>query len=291
MESPKETSPQRIAVVMAVFNRRSSTLRCLESLHHQTGIDSVSVDVFVVDDASTDGTAEAVAEQFPAVRLIPGTGQLYWNNGMRLGLEEAYRSRYDYYCWLNDDVELDSDAVHRMLAAAEAMQGVDGWPGILVGSVRDPEDGHLTYGGVQRSSTLRRFAYSFVEPADEPVPAETMNGNYVLIPDEVVTEVGNLSPEFQQKMGDYDYGLRAREAGYGVWVAPGTFGTCARNPTRRTDTAPLVDEVRQLWSTKELPFRPWATFSRRWGGRLWPIYFASPYVQRTGRLIVERLRR
>jgi GT2 family glycosyltransferase len=156
--------------------------------------------------------------------------------------------------------------------------------------MRDPEDGRLTYGGVYRPVRSRRLRFEIVKPGERPVRAETMNGNCVLVPVEIAAAIGNISAEYRQKMGDFDYGLRAGRAGYPIWVAPGSFGICATHPPRRTDQAPLATEVARLWSVKELPFGPWATFTRRWGGPLWPLYFVSPYVRRTAQLIGERLR-
>ena len=100
----------RIAVVMTVFNRRAMTLACLEALRTQQVPDG-TVDVFVVDDGSTDGTAQAVVQHHPDVRLLHGDGQLYWNGGMRLALAEAMEGDYDYYLWINDDTRLDDDGV------------------------------------------------------------------------------------------------------------------------------------------------------------------------------------
>ena len=61
----------RIAAVMAVHNRKALTLACLDSLRAQQVPDS-TLDVFVLDDASTDGTAEAVTRRHPDVRLLDG---------------------------------------------------------------------------------------------------------------------------------------------------------------------------------------------------------------------------
>ena len=72
----------RIAAVMAVHNRRELTLACLDTLRAQELPATAALDVFVLDDASTDGTAEAIAQRHPDVRLLTGDGQLYWNGGM-----------------------------------------------------------------------------------------------------------------------------------------------------------------------------------------------------------------
>lgn len=275
---------------MTVFNRKDQTMRCLRSLMRQGG-DTARFVVFVVDDASTDGTGEAIASEFPEVRLLEGSGDLYWNGGMRLGLEAAMAEGFDFYWWLNDDVALDEDALSRLLSTADLVSRQQDRPSIVVGSMRDPDRGHVTYGGVVREHRWRPLHFTLVVPNDdEPLPALTMNGNCVLIPEQIAHDLGNISPEFRQKMGDFDYGLRAQEDGYGVWVAPGTLGACALHPPRRTDQAPLAGELRRLWSIKELPFGPWKTYTSRWGGPLWPLYFVSPYVNRSIRLFTERLR-
>ena len=63
----------RIAAVLAVHNRRDLTLACLRSLRAQQ-VPGVALDVFVLDDASSDGTSEAIAEQFPEVTVLHGDG-------------------------------------------------------------------------------------------------------------------------------------------------------------------------------------------------------------------------
>ena len=64
-----------VAVLMASHNRIGTTLQCLESLRTQQ-TEGVEIEIFLVDDASTDGTAAAVSEHFPNVHLIGGGGAL-----------------------------------------------------------------------------------------------------------------------------------------------------------------------------------------------------------------------
>lgn len=290
----QQTAPRpRVAVVMTVFNRREQTLRCLASLRDQERDTNADVTVFMVDDASTDGTSAAVAERFPEVRLVPGDGNLFWSGGTRQGLAAAYDEGkgFDFYWWVNDDTTLDRDALDRLLATAEQLDGNACWPGILTGTMRDPQDGSPTYGGRWRPQPRRRpLRFTLMEPGDLPARAETMNGNCVLVPAAVARTVGNISPAYRQRMGDFDYGLRATRAGHGVWVAPGTHGECAKNPPHTPGTASLAHEIRMLWSTKLLPFGAWGTFCRRWAGPLWPLFFLSPYVRDVLHLIGHRLR-
>jgi GT2 family glycosyltransferase len=279
----------RIAAVMTVFNRKALTLECLGSLRAQR-VPGGTLDVFVVDDGSTDGTSEAVAQRHPDVRVIRGDGTLYWNGGMRRALDEAMAGDYDYYLWMNDDTTLIDDGVALLLQTERELRQRGDAPVILAGTTRHPETGELTYGGHVRLSPHRRLNWTQVQPGSEPQRCETMNGNIVLVPRSVVQRVGNIDPAYVQPMGDLDYGLRASAAGCEVWIAPGTVGLCASHPTRRTDLQPLRRELARLWSVKELAPRPWLVFTRRWAGPLWFLYWLSPYVQRGFGLVLERIR-
>ena len=159
---------------------------------------------------------------------------------------------------------------------------------MVAGSTRHPETGELTYGGVVHPYRWRPLKSVLVQPGDAPRPCDTMNGNVALISRAVVQRVGNFDPAFVQQMADFDYGLRARAAGCSAWVAPGTVGTCASDPKPRPGERTLVEELRRLWSVKELKPGPWAVYSRRWAGRLWPLYWLSPYVRRATWLVLER---
>lgn len=279
----------RIAAVMTVHNRRALTLDCLDSLRAQQ-VPRGSLDVFVVDDGSTDGTAEAMTQRHPDVRLRPGNGHLYWNGGMRRALAEAMADDYDYYLWMNDDTRLDDGVVALLLQTERQLRKDGHGPVIVVGTTRHPETGEPTYGGQVRLFRWRRLRWTLVQPGSEPRRCETMNGNTVLVPRAVVQRIGNIDPAYVHQMGDLDYGLRANAAGCEVWIAPGTVGLCASHPLRRTDRQPLRRELGRLWSVKELAPRPWLVFTHRWAGRLWFFYWLSPYVRRGLGLILQRAR-
>jgi GT2 family glycosyltransferase len=130
----------RIPAVMAVHNRRDHTLACLDSLRAQQLLGG-TLDVFVLDDASTDDTAAAIVERQPDVRLLRGDGQLYWNGGMRRAFGQAMAGDYDYYLWMNDDTKLD-DGVLALLQRAHFRRSVSGVGRQLGGTpVRDDEGG------------------------------------------------------------------------------------------------------------------------------------------------------
>ena len=277
---------RRIAAILTAFNRKPLTLSCLEALQRQR-TPGVRITPYIVDDGSTDGTGAAIAHSHPGAVLLSGDGTLFWNGGMRWAFARAMSDGFDFYLWMNDDTTLDDDAIERLLRTYEDVASPE-TGAIIVGATREPGSDRLSYGGVGRPGPRRRLHFEHVPVADVPQRVQTMNGNCVLIPAAVARKVGNIDPRYLQKLGDFDYGLRAAGAGVELWMAPGTIGGCASHPLRKEE-GPLVAEIRRLWSTKELPPKPWLTFARRWGGPLWPVYFVSPYVRRTVSVVWRKL--
>jgi len=103
----------------------------------------------------------------------------------------------------------------------------------------------------------------------------------VLIPDTVVSLVGNIDPAFPQSLGDLDYGLRARRKNCTIWLSPGYVGTCISNSPKGTwlDTQLSVQERVTLIPSLTVgkPFAQHKIFAKRYGGPFWFIFLLLPY--------------
>jgi GT2 family glycosyltransferase len=283
----------RIAVLMTCHNRREKTLACLAALHASALPAGLRFQVFVVDDGSTDGTSAAIRVKYPAVDLMSGDGSLFWNAGMRRAFDAALRGTFDAYLWLNDDTMLYSDALSRLAETGQQLTHDNGRDAVVVGSTQDAATKELTYGGVVPRAWWRPMAFKMVTPADAPVECESMWGNCVLIPNSIARAVGNLDPSFRHSMGDVDYGLRVRQAGYGIWVMPGYAGTCSTNSpsgTYEDPEVPLRQRLRKMTHAKGLPVRSWLVLTRRHAGPFWLLYWLWPYLKVIATSILPRVR-
>lgn len=223
---------KRIGVIMTVFNRKEQTIKCLTCLYNQLRVTSdFTVDVYLTDDASTDGTEETIQNEFPSVNIIRGTGELYWNRGMYMAWKEAEKNDYDFYLWLNNDTYLYDDALDRLLETAERFDNHC----IVVGSTCSPDDKNvITYGGYSNGkmiTDLRRLS-----------ECDAINGNIVLISRSVFRILGTNDPYYRHACGDTDYGLRAKEKGITCVAGIGVFGVCASH------------EFITCWKDPEQPF-------------------------------------
>lgn len=221
--------PLRIAVLITCHDRKPLTERCLESLFAAAarGRDVGTIEVFLVDDGSRDGTGDVVRRRFPQVRVIDGSGDLYWCGGMRKAWAVAAEGDYDAYLWLNDDVALHDDALEGLVAALELARREDGRRGIVVGSTLSdvPGEAATSYGSMGPRGVE--------EPDNRPRRIRRFNGNIVLVSRDAYRAIGSLSADYTHAMGDIDYGIRAEKKRVPVWLAAGHQGRCAANKTPR----------------------------------------------------------
>lgn len=269
-----------LAVAIASFNRRDVTLRCLTSLFAQQTA-GARLTVHLLDDASPDGTAEAIHQHFPEVEIITGNGRLYWGGGMHRAMAAAIRHPFDALLLLNDDVILAPNSLATLLAAWTTANAGSHVPNIIVGATRDPATDAISYSGFLRTSALNPFKLRRVAPdPGRLVPCDTMNGNCVLVPAEIVRRIGTIDPVFVHQLGDIDYGYRARAAGARLWIAATPIGTCAAHDrSRHWDRRglSLVQRWRLLTSPLGLPLRPWLAFGWRHAGPAGLAIVAATY--------------
>lgn len=231
---------QSIAVLITCHNRRNKTLNCLQSLYNCFLPASCNFNVFLVDDGSTDGTSEEVRSRYPETNIIAGSGNLFWNKGMHLAWESANKQnkKFNYYLWLNDDVELFENALTDLLSSAEEKKG------IIVGSIQSRKHGSISYGGLDSKNKL-------LPPNGSLQLCHTFNGNVVLIPDFAFEKIGNLDPVFPHAIGDFDYALRARKLGVSSFISKNFLGYCEKNETLPRWCLPTVKfkmRIKSLYS-------------------------------------------
>ncbi|MEP6750123.1 MAG: glycosyltransferase, partial [Bacteroidota bacterium] len=103
-----------VFIVVPVFNRVALTLKCLQSVANQTYKD---YKVIVIDDGSTDGTAEMVQASFPASIIIKGDGNYYWTKCVNTGILSIQNqmTEKDFVLHVNNDTEFDPRYIENLL--------------------------------------------------------------------------------------------------------------------------------------------------------------------------------
>ncbi|GAB3853049.1 glycosyltransferase family 2 protein [Hymenobacter terrigena] len=201
-------------VVIPVFNRLPYTRACLNSLRQQTRTD---FRIVVVDDGSTDGTAEVLANEFPEVEVVTGDGNLYWTAGVNAGIRRALALGATRVLTMNNDVLALPDFIERMLAYA------DQHPTAILGALElDAATGEPVYGGerLDWSTNTRHDLLKELTPAERHGlhPVTYLPGRGLLIPLAVIEAIGLFDEKrLPHYLADFDYTSVARRHGFPVF--------------------------------------------------------------------------
>lgn len=111
--APTSQGHETVAAVVVTYNRKELLAQCLDALLAQTRpLDAI----YVIDNASTDGTAEMIAQEYANCviheRLPTNTGGA---GGFHHGLRHAFEDNYDWIWVMDDDCIPDRDALEKLL--------------------------------------------------------------------------------------------------------------------------------------------------------------------------------
>jgi N-acetylglucosaminyl-diphospho-decaprenol L-rhamnosyltransferase len=224
-----------LSIVVLNYNTREHLRACLESLvaEGSTSLSGgpIATEVLVVDNASSDGSADMVAADFGWASLIrsPRNGGFAFGNNQALN-----RARGDAILLLNPDTTMPRGGIAGLLDALRAHPeaGIVG-PKLLRpnGSMHlacrrsfpTPSVAFFRMSGLSRlfakSPRFGRYNLTFVD-ADAPIEVESVCGACLLVRSAVVQRIGLLDERFFMYGEDLDWCLRTREAGWTVRYEP-----------------------------------------------------------------------
>src|SRR3989344_9484832 len=121
---------KKVSVVIPTYNLKSDLLDCIDSIVRQ---DYKNIEIIVVDNASTDGTSEAVKKKFPKVKVIRNKKNLGVTGGANRGVKEAVGA---YLLFIDHDNILKKDMITKLVELMESDPKI----GITVGKIYFDED-------------------------------------------------------------------------------------------------------------------------------------------------------
>ena len=215
----------RVSAIVVSYNTRDDLRRCLEALLAQTG---VSLDVIVVDNASTDGSVDAVRARFPEVRITPNDANLGFSRANNLGLRAAHGP---YVLVVNSDCEVRPGGVGTLCKILEARPdvaivgprtvGTDGSPQVSFGPSLTPlaewRQSRLVRGVKAGEATALSRASALAQREQEP---DWVSASCFLARREALDAVGGFDESFFLYEEDVDLCLRVRRAGWRVVYTP-----------------------------------------------------------------------
>jgi N-acetylglucosaminyl-diphospho-decaprenol L-rhamnosyltransferase len=213
---PADRGPLAHAIV--VTHRGAAWLPdCLRALAAQQS--RARLEIVVVDNASTDGTAGLLRKEFPSVAVLRLPGNEGYARGNNAGLRRALAAGADFAALVNDDVEVMPGWLEALLDAADAHPEAGLFCGTLLfrGEERVNSTG-LCIDGFGRARD-RDFGLPLAELRRSDGPVQGVSGGASLVRCALLRRTGLFDPGYFAYYEDVDLSLRAARAGAVAWYA------------------------------------------------------------------------
>ena len=211
-----------VTIVILNWNREADTLECLDSLAR---MDYPSFSIVVVDNGSTDGSPDAFerwSRDNLSVTLIRNAENRGFVRGSNQGMRHALSTDTDYVFLLNNDTVVEPDVLTMLVQAAErsgdlGMVGPKIYQhgrGLVLDSAGTRAIPWLAQGFLLGHGKVDHGQYD--DPGDLPY----VTGTALLVRRAVLEKVGLMDEDYFCYFDDFDWGLKARKAGYRLLLVP-----------------------------------------------------------------------
>ena len=114
------SNTKKIAAIVVTYNRKALLGECIKALISQK---NPVLDIFIIDNASTDGTSDFVASlNYPQIKYFNTGKNLGGAGGFNFGLKTVAKLNYDYYWLMDDDTIVHKDSLEALLTKASELK-------------------------------------------------------------------------------------------------------------------------------------------------------------------------
>lgn len=251
----------RISVIIISYNTREILLNCLRSVY--TSVGNVEPEVFVVDNASTDGSVEAIRREFPQCIVMANET----NVGFSRANNQAVRMCTGrYVLLLNPDTVVEPDVMAKMAGFMDEQQDVG-----MVSCKLVTHDGSLDlacrrafpslWDGLCRASglsqwfpnsrLLARYNLTYLDE-NQTCQVDAVNGAFMFARREAVEQVGLLDEDFFMYAEDLDWCFRFGKSGWKVVYHPAATTVHLKGQSGNPKSSAMI---RELFRSTKLFYR------------------------------------
>jgi len=194
----------KIYILLPVHNRKEITRGFVECLKAQTVSDYHLV---LIDDGSTDGTAEMVRSYIPLVTILQGTGNLWWAGSLQYGLEWLKKHEVDknaLVLFINDDLRFSPYYLERAISLMTDKMGV-----LILSRYKSSDSDEIKESGV--SADLKKLTFKEANSVEQ-INCLSTRGLFMHWSD--IQTIGDFHPRLlPHYLSDYEYTIRAYRKG------------------------------------------------------------------------------
>jgi GT2 family glycosyltransferase len=246
-----------ISVVVVSYNVREHLLDAMRALYASSG---VSLEAIVVDNASSDGSADALEITFPEAIVVRNSTNLGFGNGSNRGL---MRSQSEFVLLLNPDVMVESDCLRILAGFLHAHPTVG-----AAGPRLSRPDGGLDL-AARRGFPTPRAAFYRLTLLSRIFPTSPRFNRYnmgylseeqvheidagtaacLMIRRSAIEQVGPFDPDYFMYGEDLDLCFRLKKAGWKIFYVPAAVATHLKGASSRQATSAMLREFhRAMWT-------------------------------------------
>ena len=278
-------APPSVVVIVLTWNGRDLTLDCLRSLEAVT---TPNVRTMVVDNASSDGTVEAIRTRYAdRVEVVVNASNLGYAGGNNVGIQKALDDGARFVLLLNNDTTVAPTFVDELLRAMQE-SGVVGIAAPKIYYAEPPN--RIWYAGGEISlwkGTARHVGIRELDRGqfDQARDVDYASGCALLARREVFERVGLLDHTYRAYFEDADWCMRAARAGFHVRYVPTArvWHRISASTGGQVSRAKIRRKLESSWRFFRSYARPyhWITI---------PLFFALDVVRISGLILVGRIR-
>ena len=228
----------RLLTIIVTYNGIKWIDKCIHSVLSS----SINSDIFVVDNASSDGTPDYIAKKFPTVLLTRSPKNLGFGAANNIGLQYAIDKGYDYVYLLNQDAWVKEDAFEKLISIQKQHPEY----GILSPIQLEANEQHFDYNFGSVISHWNRESKVcedlFFERKKEILPIPRIMAAHWLISRDCLVNVGGFSPAFFHYGEDDNYADRAWYKGYKIGIVTNAIGVHDRENRIDSDEDKCLSE-------------------------------------------------
>ncbi|WP_094549491.1 glycosyltransferase family 2 protein [Petroclostridium xylanilyticum] len=181
-----------VSVIILTWNRKEDTLECIDSIYKQS---YKNIEIIVVDNASTDGTPQAIKKTYPEVKLIHLPHNLGCPEGRNVGI---VNSSGEILFFLDNDAIIEPHSLNKIVTRITAEEKL----------------------GIVQAKIIEDPSKFYVDISDKERYTHLFSGGASAFKKEVFDKVGLYPNDFFGQAEESDLALRALEYGYNILYFP-----------------------------------------------------------------------
>lgn len=243
----------QLSIIIVSWNVKDYLQQCLQSIYQYTH--DISFEVIVVDNASSDGSADMVAQQFPQVHLICNAA----NRGFGYANNQGYKiATGEYVLFLNDDTAIHDNIFPTLIQRFKDYHDSREKIGMLGCKLLNPDGTqqdsvrkfptvlgqtaillklHHSFPRLIASYMQTDFNYEHEQRVDQ------IMGAFMLAPRAVLEQVGIFDEQFFNWFEEVDLQKRITQAGYDILYTPSVSCTHIKGPSFAQLRKPMAQKI------------------------------------------------